>query len=56
MNTEQCEHSLSVNPKKTEFMIIGHQRRINEIDDFPSNLNDSEIIINEGLKKKYQFE
>ena len=24
---------LSANPKKTEFMVIGHQRRINEIGD-----------------------
>ena len=26
-------NKLSANPKKTEFMVICHQRRINEIDD-----------------------
>ena len=31
-------------PKKTEFMVIGHQRRINEIKELPPlKLNDSEI-------------
>ena len=35
---------LSANPKKTEFMVIGYQRRKNKIDVFPSlELNDSEI-------------
>ena len=35
---------ISANPKKTEFMATGHQRRINEIDDLPPlELNDSEI-------------
>ena len=55
------------NPKKTEFMVIGHQRRINEIDDLtPLELNDSEIkrvektkslgvIMDEGLKWKDQY-
>ena len=53
--------------KKTEFMVIGHQRRIDEFDDFPPlKLNDSEIkllektkslgvIIDEGLKWKDQY-
>ena len=48
-------------------MVIGHQRRINEIDDLPPlELNDSEIkrvektkslgvIIDEGLKWKDQY-
>ena len=60
-------NKLSANPKKTEFMVIGHQRRINEIDDLPPlKLNDSEIkrvektkslgvIIDEGLKWKDQY-
>ena len=59
---------LSVNPKKTEFMVIGHQRRINEIDDLPPlELDDSEIkrvekhkslgfINDERLKWKDQYE
>ena len=60
-------NKLSANPKKTEFMVIGHQRRISEIDDLPQlKLNDSEIkrvekakslgvIIDEGLKWKDQY-
>ena len=60
-------NKLSANPKKTEFMVIGHQRRINEIDDLPPlKLDDSEIkrvektkslgvIIDEGLKWKDQY-
>ena len=37
-------NKLSVSPQKTEFMVIGRQRRINEIKDFPSlKLYDSEI-------------
>ena len=60
-------NKLSANPKKTEFMVIGHQRKINEIDDLPPlELNDSEIkrvektkslgvIIDEGLKWKDQY-
>ena len=60
-------NKLSANPKITEFMVIGHQRRINEIDDLPPlKLNDSEIkrvektkslgvIIDEGLKWKDQY-
>ena len=36
-------NKLSANPKKIEFVAIGHQRRINEIDDLPPlELNDSE--------------
>ena len=35
---------VSANPQKTEFMVIGHQRRIHSINDLPSlKLNDSEI-------------
>ena len=63
-------NKLSANPKKTESTestVIGHQRRINEIDDLPPlKLNDSEIkrvektkslgvIIDEGLKWKDQY-
>ena len=60
-------NKLSANPKKTEFMVIGHQRRMNEIDDLlPLELNDSGIkrvektkslgfIIDEGLKWKDQY-
>ena len=60
-------NKLSANPKKTEFLVIGHQRRITEIDDLPPlELNDSEIkrvektkslgvIIDEGLKWKDQY-
>ena len=34
----------SVHSKKPDFMVIGHQRRINEIKDLPwLKLNDSEI-------------
>ena len=52
---------LSANPQKTEFMVIGHQRGVNEIQELPSlKLNDSEIkrvgkvkslgiIVDEGL-------
>ena len=37
-------NKLSANPQKTEFMVIGHQRRVNEIKELPSlKLNDSEI-------------
>ena len=37
-------NELSANPQKTEFMVIGHQRRVNEIKELPSlKLNDSEI-------------
>ena len=37
-------NKLSANPQKTEFMIIGHQRRVNEIKELPLlKLNDSEI-------------
>ena len=51
----------------TEFMVIGHQRRINDINDLPPlKLNDSDIkrvekvkslgvIVDEGLKWKNQF-
>ena len=36
-------NKLSANPQKTEFMVIGHQRRINDINDLPSlKLNDAE--------------
>ena len=57
----------SANPYKTEFMVIGHQRRINDINDLPSlKLNDTEIkrvgkvkslgvIVDEGLKWKDQL-
>ena len=32
------------NPPKTEFMVTGHQRRVNEVKELPSlKLNDSEI-------------
>ena len=60
-------NKVSANPKNTEFMVIGHQRRINEIDDLPPlKLNDSEIkrvekttslgvIVGEGLKWKDQY-
>ena len=60
-------NKLNANPKKTEFMVIVHQRRINEIDDLPPlKLNDSEIkrvektkslgvIVDEGLKWKDQY-
>ena len=60
-------NKLSANPKKTEFMVIGHQRRKSEIGDFPPlELNDCEIkrvektkslgvIIDEGLKWKDQY-
>ena len=60
-------NKLSANPKKTEFMVIGHQRRINEIYDLPPlKRNDSEIkrvektnslgvIVDEGLKWKDQY-
>ena len=60
-------NKLRANPKETEFMVIGHQRRINEIDYLPPlELNDSEIkrvektkslgaIIDEGLKWKDQY-
>ena len=44
-------NKLSANPKKTEFMVIGHQRRINEIDDLPPlELNDSKIKCVEKTK------
>ena len=58
-------NKLSADPKNTEFMIIGHQRRINEIGDLHRlELNDCEIkcvektkslgvIIDEGLKWKW---
>ena len=54
-------NKLSASPQKTEFMITGHQRRVNEIKEFPSlKLDDSEIkrvgkvkslgvIVDEGL-------
>ena len=60
-------NKLGANSKKTEFMVIGHQHRINEIDDLPSlELNECEIkrvektkslgiIIDEGLKWKDQY-
>ena len=36
-------NKLSANPQKTEFMVIGHQRRVNEIKELPSlKLNDRE--------------
>ena len=57
----------SANPPKTDFMVIGHQRRINEINDLlPLKLDDSEIkrvgkvkslgaIVDEGFKCKNQL-
>ena len=54
-------NKLSANPPKTEFIVIGHQRRVNEIEELPSlKLNDSEtkrvrkvkslgVIVEEGL-------
>ena len=54
-------NKLSANPKKTEYMIIGHPRRINDVEvSEPLNLNDSEIkrvaktkslgvVVDEGL-------
>ena len=60
-------NKLSANPQKTEFIVIGHQRRINEIDDLPSlEFNEYEIkcventkslciIIDEVLKWKDQY-
>ena len=57
----------NANPQATEFMAIGHQRRMNTINDLPSlKLNDNEInrvgkvkslcvIVDEGLKWKNQF-
>ena len=60
-------NKLGANSKKTEFMVIGHQHRINEIDDLPSlELNECEIkrvektkslgiIIDEVLKWKDQY-
>ena len=37
-------NKLSANPKKTEYMIIGHPRRTNKVEiSEPLNLNDSEI-------------
>ena len=37
-------NKLSASPQKTEFMVIGHQRRIKKINDLPPlELNDSEI-------------
>ena len=58
---------LSASPQKTEFIVIGHQRRVNEIKELPSlKLNDSEIkrvgevkslgvIVDEGLTWNDQF-
>ena len=60
-------NKLSANPQKTEFMVIGHRRRVNEIKELPSfKLNDSEIkrvgkvkslgvIVDEGLTWSDQF-
>ena len=60
-------NKLSANPHKKDFMVIGHQRRINEINNLPPlKLNDNEIkrvekvkslgvIVEEGLKWKNQF-
>ena len=60
-------NKLSANPQKTEFIVIGHQRRVNEIKELPSlKLNDREIkrvgkvkslgvIVDEGLTWNYQF-
>ena len=54
-------NNLSANPKTTEYMIIGHPRRINDVEvSEPLNLNDSEIkrvaktkllgvVVDEGL-------
>ena len=54
-------NKLSANPKKTEHMIIGHPRRINDVEvSEPLSLNDSEIkrvaktkslgvVVDEGL-------
>ena len=37
-------NKLSANPQKTEFMVIGHQCKVNEIKELPSlKLNDSKV-------------
>ena len=58
---------LGANPKKTELMVIDHQRRIDEIDDLPplepydceikhvEKAQSLGIIIDEGLKWKDQY-
>ena len=60
-------NKLSANPKKTEYMIIGHPRRTNKVEvSEPLNLNDSEIkrvtktkslgvMVDEGLNWDDQF-
>ena len=49
-------NKLSANQKNTEFMVIGHQRRINEIDDLPPlKLNDSEIKRVEKTKSRCHY-
>jgi len=60
-------NKLSANPHKKDFMVIGHQRRINEINNLPPlKLNDNEIkrvekvkslgvTVDEGLKWKDHF-
>ena len=60
-------NKLSANPKKTEYMIIGHPRRINKVEvNETLRLNDSEIkrvkktkslgvIVDEGLNWEEQF-
>ena len=60
-------NKLSANPEKTEYMVIGHPRRINKVEiSEPLNLNDSEIkrvaktrslgvIVDEGLNWDDQF-
>ena len=61
-------NKLSANPKKTEYMIIGHPRKINKIEVHePLRLNDSDIkqrvtntkslgiIVDEGLNWKRQY-
>ena len=60
-------NKLSANPKKTEYMIIGHPRKINKIEVHePVRLNDSDlkrvmntkslgIIVDEGLNWERQY-
>jgi len=62
-------NKVSANREKAEFMVIGHQRRINEFNDLPPlGLNDSKVkrvgevkskgvivIIDEGLQRKNQL-
>ena len=59
-------NKLSANPKKTEYMIIGQQRRTTKVEiSEPPNLNDSEIkvaktkslwvMVDEGLNWDDQF-